>query len=163
MANQRNKQITPLITMDEETERLKPLESEELLKIDDLFLDLKHKSVFFYNILSLYNKYIIKYIYNYLDNHLKDYIINYLDNKYSSILPGSWNVLESSPQDAYVKPGDVSPSVAEKILDFLNDKETTAEKIASKIEFPKERDVGTIVAQNILDKRKKLVDYLSDL
>ena len=41
MAKQENKQITPLITMDEETQRLKPLESEELLKIDDLFLDLK--------------------------------------------------------------------------------------------------------------------------
>ena len=50
------------------------------------FLDLKHRSVFFYNILSLYNKYIIKYIYNYLDNHLKDYIINYLDNKYSLLV-----------------------------------------------------------------------------
>ena len=86
MAKQENKQITPLITMDEETERLKPLESEELLKIDDSFLDLKHRSVFFYNILSLYNKYIIKYIYNYLDNHLKDYIINYLDNKYSLLV-----------------------------------------------------------------------------
>lgn len=55
----------------------------------------------------------------------------------------------------YIKPQDVSPSEAEKVLDFLNTAKT-AEEIADAIEFPGERDVGIKVAQNILDKREEL-------
>ena len=83
MAKEENKQITPLITMDEENST-QALEYQELSDIDEIMLDLKYKSVFFYNILSIYNKYIIKYISNYLDNiykdTIRDHIVSYLDN-----------------------------------------------------------------------------------
>ena len=83
MAKEENKQITPLITMDEENST-QTLEYQELSDIDDIYLDLKYKSVFFYNILSIYNKYIIKYISNYLDtlykDTIRDHIVSYLDN-----------------------------------------------------------------------------------
>ena len=83
MAKEENKQITPLITMDEENST-QTLEYQELSDIDEIMLDLKYKSVFFYNILSIYNKYIIKYISNYLDNiykdTIRDHIVSYLDN-----------------------------------------------------------------------------------
>lgn len=83
MAKEENKQITPLITMDEENST-QTLEYQELSDIDEIMLDLKYKSVFFYNILSIYNKYIIKYISNYLDtlykDTIRDHIVSYLDN-----------------------------------------------------------------------------------
>ena len=60
MAKEENKQITPLITMDEENST-QTQEYQELSDIDEIMLDLKYKSVFFYNILSIYNKYIIKF------------------------------------------------------------------------------------------------------
>ena len=69
--------------MDEENSS-KTLVHQELSDIDDIYLDLKFKSVFFYNILSKYNIYIIKYISNYLDNiykdTIRDHIVSYLDN-----------------------------------------------------------------------------------
>ena len=83
MSNKEKKQITHLITMDEENSS-KTLVHQELSDIDDIYLDLKYKSVFFYNILSKYNIYIIKYISNYLDNiykdTIRDHIVSYLDN-----------------------------------------------------------------------------------
>ena len=83
MSNKEKKQITPLITMDEENST-QTLVHQELSDIDDIYLDLKFKSVFFYNILSKYNIYIIKYISNYLDNlykdTIRDHIVSYLDN-----------------------------------------------------------------------------------
>ena len=82
MSKEEKKQITPLITMDEESSS-KTLVHQELSDIDDIYLDLKYKSLFFYNILSKYNIYIIKYISNYLDNlykdTIRDHIVSYLD------------------------------------------------------------------------------------
>ena len=86
MSNKEKKQITPLITMDEENST-QTLVHQELSDIDDIYLDLKYKSVFFYNILSKYNIYIIKYISNYLDNlykdTIRDHIVSYLDIIYT--------------------------------------------------------------------------------
>ena len=65
----------------EETD-LKPMVPKELSEIDDLFLDLKYKSLFFYKVLSKYNKYIISYISNYLDTIYKDTIRDYISNYY---------------------------------------------------------------------------------
>tara|TARA_R110000824_G_scaffold84338_2_gene210447 strand:- start:411 stop:986 length:576 start_codon:yes stop_codon:yes gene_type:complete len=83
MSKEEKKQITPLITMDEENSS-KTLVHQELSDIDDIYLDLKYKSLFFYNILSKYNIYIIKYISNYLDNlykdTIRDHIVSYLDH-----------------------------------------------------------------------------------
>tara|TARA_R110001583_G_scaffold195073_1_gene368939 strand:- start:1188 stop:1763 length:576 start_codon:yes stop_codon:yes gene_type:complete len=83
MSKEEKKQITPLITMDEENST-QTLVHQELSDIDDIYLDLKYKSLFFYNILSKYNIYIIKYISNYLDNiykdTIRDHIVSYLDN-----------------------------------------------------------------------------------
>jgi len=70
-----------IISNMEETD-LKPMVPKELSEIDDLFLDLKHRSSFFYNILSIYNKYIISYISNYLDTIYKDTIRDYISNYY---------------------------------------------------------------------------------
>lgn len=58
----------------------------------------------------------------------------------------------------YIKPEDVSPEDAQKVLDFLNSAES-AEEIASAVEIPDERDVGIIVAQHILDRRKELGEF----
>jgi len=55
----------------------------------------------------------------------------------------------------YIKPEDVSPQVAQKVLDFLNSTQSAAE-IAQAVEIPNERDVGIIVAQHILDRREQL-------
>jgi subtilisin family serine protease len=55
----------------------------------------------------------------------------------------------------YIRPGEVPPSLAEKVLAFLNTAKT-AEEIAEAVEFPKERDVGIKVAQNILVRRDEL-------
>ena len=83
MSKEKKKELTTLITMDEENST-QTLVHQELSDIDDIYLDLKYKSVFFYNILSIYNKYIIKYISNYLDNiykdTIRDHIVSYLDN-----------------------------------------------------------------------------------
>ena len=83
MSKEKKKELTTLITMDEEKVS-KTLVHQELSDIDDIYLDLKYKSVFFYNILSKYNIYIIKYISNYLDNiykdTIRDHIVSYLDN-----------------------------------------------------------------------------------
>ena len=83
MSNKEKKELKPLISMVEEKVS-KTLEYQELSDIDEIMLDLKYKSVFFYNILSIYNKYIIKYISNYLDNiykdTIRDHIVSYLDN-----------------------------------------------------------------------------------
>ncbi|MBN1189664.1 MAG: hypothetical protein JXA46_07925 [Dehalococcoidales bacterium] len=58
----------------------------------------------------------------------------------------------------YVKPEEVTPSQAEKVLSFLNGART-AEEIAAVVEFPRERDVGIKVAQNILEKRAQLGEF----
>lgn len=55
----------------------------------------------------------------------------------------------------YIKPEDVSPEDAQKVLDFLNSAQSAAE-IAEAVEIAHERDVGIIVAQHILDRRKQL-------
>jgi hypothetical protein len=83
MSNKEKKELKPLISMVEEKVS-KTLVHQELSDIDDIYLDLKYKSVFFYNILSKYNIYIIKYISNYLDtlykDTIRDHIVSYLDN-----------------------------------------------------------------------------------
>lgn len=55
----------------------------------------------------------------------------------------------------YIKPEDVSPEDAQKVLSFLNSAKS-AEEIARTVEIPEERDVGTTVAQHLLDKREEL-------
>ena len=55
----------------------------------------------------------------------------------------------------YIKPEDVSPQDAQKVLDFLNAAKSSKE-IADAVEIPNERDVGEIVASHILDKRQEL-------
>jgi hypothetical protein len=56
---------------------------------------------------------------------------------------------------AYLKPEDVQPAEAQKVLAFLNAAKK-AEEIAGAIKIPGERDVGIKVAQNILNKRVEL-------
>lgn len=63
--------------------------------------------------------------------------------------------MSSEEKKKITKPEDVPKEQAKIILEFLNTAETAAE-IAEAIEFPGERDVGTNVAQNILDKRAEL-------
>ena len=58
-------------------------------------------------------------------------------------------------QKAYIKPEDVQLSEAKNILTFLNAAKT-AEEIAEAIKIPSERDVGIVVAQNILSRRVEL-------
>lgn len=58
----------------------------------------------------------------------------------------------------HIKPEDVSLQVAQKVLDFLNTAKS-AEEIADAVEIPDERDVGIIVAQHILDRRKELSKF----
>lgn len=55
----------------------------------------------------------------------------------------------------YIKPEDVSPQDAQKVLDFLNSAQSAAE-IAEAVEIPSERDVGIRVSQHILDRREQL-------
>ena len=80
---------TPLIQMLEDTNESQPLEAQEISEINEIMLDLKFKSLFFYKVLDIYNKYIINYIYKYLDttfkDSIRDYIHNYLENS-SSLL-----------------------------------------------------------------------------
>ena len=75
------KESSLLIGNMEETD-LKPMVHQELSEIDDIYLDLKYKSVFFYKVFSIYNKYIISYISNYLDTIYKDTIRDYISNYY---------------------------------------------------------------------------------
>jgi len=62
--------------------------------------------------------------------------------------------------EKYIKPEDVSPREAQKVLDFLNAAKT-AEEIADAVEIPGERDVGVGVGQHILDRRKDLGNFTS--
>lgn len=62
--------------------------------------------------------------------------------------------------EAYIKPEDVNPQDAQKVLDFLNSAKS-AEEIANAVEIPGERDVGIIVAQHILDRREQLGGFTS--
>ena len=55
----------------------------------------------------------------------------------------------------YIKPEDVSPEDAQKVLHFLNSAKS-AEEIGQAVEIPGERDVGIRVGQHILDRRKEL-------
>ncbi len=75
------KESSLLIGNMEET-NVKPMVHQELSEIDDIYLDLKYKSVFFYKVFSIYNKYIISYISNYLDTIYKDTIRDYMSNYY---------------------------------------------------------------------------------
>jgi len=63
--------------------------------------------------------------------------------------------MEAKPEEAYLRPEDVSDTQAEKILTFLNVAKTP-EEIAEAVEFPAERDVGVKLSRNILARRKKL-------
>lgn len=69
--------------------------------------------------------------------------------------------MNSQDKKAYLRPGDVPPAKAKRILAFLNDAAAAAE-IADAIEFPGERDVGIRVAHNILARRAQLGGF-SDL
>ena len=77
----------PLIEMLEDTNESQSLEAQEISEIDEIMLDLKFKSLFFYKVLDIYNKYITNYIYTYLDttfkDSIRDYIHNYLENSSS--------------------------------------------------------------------------------
>ncbi|HEY4673262.1 MAG TPA: hypothetical protein VIH03_03765 [Nitrososphaerales archaeon] len=61
---------------------------------------------------------------------------------------------------ATLRPEDVSKEDSKRVLDFLNAAKT-AKEISMRVEFPKERDVGLKVAQNILDTRAKIGAYTS--
>lgn len=54
-----------------------------------------------------------------------------------------------------LKPKDVTRKEAEKVLAFLN-AARTSDDIARAVEIPGERDVGSKVAQNILDERDRI-------
>lgn len=58
----------------------------------------------------------------------------------------------------YIKPQDVSPQDAQKVLNFLNSVQS-AEEIDKAVEIPDERDVGIRVGQRILDRRKELGNF----
>ncbi len=60
----------------------------------------------------------------------------------------------------YIKPEDVSPEDAQKVLDFLNSAQSAAE-IAEAIEIAHERDVGVKVGQHMLDRREQLGGFTS--
>ena len=60
----------------------------------------------------------------------------------------------------YIKPEDVSPEDAQKVLDFLNSAQSAAE-IAEAVEIAHERDVGIRVGQHILDRRQQLGGFTS--
>lgn len=57
--------------------------------------------------------------------------------------------------EEHIAPKDVPEDQARRVLSFLN-KVKTAQEIADAVEFSGERDIGTKVAQRILDERKKL-------
>ena len=58
----------------------------------------------------------------------------------------------------YIKPEDVSPQDAQKVLNFLNSAQSAAE-IDKTVEIRDERDVGLRVGQRILDRRKVLGQF----
>ncbi len=60
----------------------------------------------------------------------------------------------------FIRPEEVSPSDARRVLDFLN-AATTPEEIASAIEFPGELDIGLRLARRILDRRRQLGSFTS--
>ena len=62
--------------------------------------------------------------------------------------------------EPYIRPEDVSPHDAEKILDFLNAAQS-AQEIADAVEIAHERDVGVKVGQRILDRREELGGFTS--
>ena len=62
--------------------------------------------------------------------------------------------------DRHIRPDDVSPEDARRVLDALNAAET-AEELAAAIEIPGERDVGVGVARRILDRRRELGRFAS--
>ncbi len=55
----------------------------------------------------------------------------------------------------YMKPEDVDPQDAQKVLDFLNAAKSSTE-IADAVEILNERDVGEMVASHILRRRQEL-------
>jgi len=63
--------------------------------------------------------------------------------------------MDSEGKKAYLRPENVPPESAEKILAFLN-AAAKPEEIAEAIEIPGERDVGIRVAENILTARAKV-------
>ncbi len=62
--------------------------------------------------------------------------------------------MDNKTKKAYLRPEDVEPARAKRVLSFLNT--VAADEIADAIEFPGERDVGIKVAQNILARRVQL-------
>ena len=63
-------------------------------------------------------------------------------------------------EEVYIRPEDVSPEVAQRVLMFLNSAQT-AEQIAETVEIPDELDVGIRVGQRILDRRRELGAFTS--
>ena len=63
-------------------------------------------------------------------------------------------------EEIYIRPEDVGPEVAQRVLVFLNSAQT-AEQIAGAVEIPDERDVGIRVGQRILDRRNELGAFTS--
>jgi hypothetical protein len=62
--------------------------------------------------------------------------------------------------ETYIRPEDVSPADARRVLVFLNSAQS-AEQIAKAVEIPDELDVGLRVAQRILDRREELSAFTS--
>lgn len=62
--------------------------------------------------------------------------------------------------EIYLEPRDVTAGDAQKVLDFLN-AATTAEEIATAVEFPHELDVGLRVGARILARRAELGKFTS--
>jgi hypothetical protein len=62
--------------------------------------------------------------------------------------------------EIYLEPKDVTAGDAQKVLDFLN-AATTAEEIATAVEFPHELDVGLRVGIRILTRRAQLGKFTS--
>src|SRR5262245_13119095 len=59
-----------------------------------------------------------------------------------------------------IRPAEVPPADARRILDFLNAAES-AEAIAARIELPNEPDVGPRIAAHILERRAELGSFTS--
>ncbi len=62
--------------------------------------------------------------------------------------------------EIYLEPRDITAGDAQKVLDFLN-AVTTAEEIATAVEFPGELDVGVRVGARILARRAQLGKFTS--
>lgn len=63
--------------------------------------------------------------------------------------------MNSQAKKAYLKPEEVEPAKAKRVLAFLN-AAAAASEIAEAVEFPGERDVGIGVAHSILARRAQL-------